>query len=87
MIQISWMVDLDSLMLQSVTLYSLPTVYLQLVAAASILTRFNKVTELWPSKQGQLVFKSDLYFKSLLHTGTCWYLNATFLSVDIIGHF
>ena len=60
------------------------TVFLRIVAAASI---SNKVTELRPLNVGGLYSSEASIFKSLLHTVTRWYLNVTFLSVDIIGHF
>ena len=57
---------------------------LQIVAVASI---FNKVTELQPLNKGGLYSRVASTFRSLLNTVTRLYLNFTFLSVDIIGHF
>ena len=58
--------------------------FLRIVATASI---FNKVTELRPLNEGSLYSRAASIFKSLLQIVTRWYLNFTFLSVDIIGHF
>ena len=60
------------------------TVFLRIVTVAFI---FNKVTELQPLNEGSLYSRACSIFKSLRYTVTRWYLNDTFLSVDIVGHY
>ena len=55
-----------------------------IVAETSIV---NKVTKLRPLNEGGLYLRAASISKSLFHTVTCWYLNVTFLSVGITGHF